>query len=503
MLGLRRTRKNRNAVRRRAPTPRSGPSTPLYVQDDFRVDQPADGQPRPALGRLSAVDRGRQPAVELRRDDRQVRRRVRRRGDRRRQGRPLPADLLEGRLRSALRLRLRPRPATARPSCAAASACSGTSRPAARRRRRRRTRRSSRRRRSTPTPTAYGVNLLLKDGLPPPPGVDPDTAGRRARRGRSSTSTSATRTRGSGTSTSSGSSAPTTWWRSPYVGSQGRQMLHQGATSNQAPPVVGVTDPNVNRPFIKLAPALRTIGQVQSNGTLDYNGAAGEVPAPLREQLLVPELVHLRQGDRPELRQRRPVTLTNIYDPGYNRGPADYDITPHVHRRAGSTSCRGRAASVYGGWQVSGILTAARRPAADGHADAGRAVDRHRQPAEPDLRRHALEPDDRSSGSTRQLLRGADRQHRHLRQRRPQHHSRARVVQHRRVAHQEHEDRPRRRPSSGSRRSTCSTIRSSRNPNTTIGNAAFGTISAMLSSPSCSLCGTVERQVQLGVKVRF
>ena len=36
------------------------------------------------------------------------------------------------------------------------------------------------------------------------------------------------------------------------------------------------------------------------------------------------------------------------------------------------------------------------------------------------------------------------------------------------------------------------------NPNTTIGNAAFGTISAMLSSPSCSLCGTTERQVQLG-----
>jgi hypothetical protein len=25
----------------------------------------------------------------------------------------------------------------------------------------------------------------------------------------------------------------------------------------------------------------------------------------------------------------------------------------------------------------------------------------------------------------------------------------------------------------------------------------------MLSSPSCSLCGTVERQIQLGVKVKF
>ena len=41
------------------------------------------------------------------------------------------------------------------------------------------------------------------------------------------------------------------------------------------------------------------------------------------------------------------------------------------------------------------------------------------------------------------------------------------------------------------------------NPNTQIGNAAVGTISAMLSNPSCSLCGTIERQVQLGVKLKF
>ena len=34
-------------------------------------------------------------------------------------------------------------------------------------------------------------------------------------------------------------------------------------------------------------------------------------------------------------------------------------------------------------------------------------------------------------------------------------------------------------------------------------NIAHGIISAMLSSPSCSLCGTTERQIQLGVKVKF
>ena len=41
------------------------------------------------------------------------------------------------------------------------------------------------------------------------------------------------------------------------------------------------------------------------------------------------------------------------------------------------------------------------------------------------------------------------------------------------------------------------------NPNAQLGNAAFGTISAMLASPSCALCGTTERQMQLAVKLKF
>ena len=36
-----------------------------------------------------------------------------------------------------------------------------------------------------------------------------------------------------------------------------------------------------------------------------------------------------------------------------------------------------------------------------------------------------------------------------------------------------------------------------------LGTAAYGTIAQMLSSASCSLCGTTERQVQLGFKMRF
>src|SRR5262249_18308349 len=41
------------------------------------------------------------------------------------------------------------------------------------------------------------------------------------------------------------------------------------------------------------------------------------------------------------------------------------------------------------------------------------------------------------------------------------------------------------------------------NPNSVFGNSQFGTITAMLSSPSCHTCGTTERQVQLAFKLKF
>jgi hypothetical protein len=40
-------------------------------------------------------------------------------------------------------------------------------------------------------------------------------------------------------------------------------------------------------------------------------------------------------------------------------------------------------------------------------------------------------------------------------------------------------------------------------PNPVLGSAGFGSISAMLSNPACASCGTTERQVQLGLVLRF
>ena len=49
------------------------------------------------------------------------------------------------------------------------------------------------------------------------------------------------------------------------------------------------------------------------------------------------------------------VTLTNIFDPEYNRGPADYDVT-HTFSSNWIYELPWGGDSAWGGWQVSGIL---------------------------------------------------------------------------------------------------------------------------------------------------
>ena len=87
----------------------------------------------------------------------------------------------------------------------------------------------------------YGVNLLLKDGLPAPTGVDPtksagrqhavDLRSRLPRRVRAQVEPQR----------AAAARRPTTWSRPRMSGSQGRNMVIK-VDINQAPPVVGVSD---------------------------------------------------------------------------------------------------------------------------------------------------------------------------------------------------------------------------------------------------------------------
>ena len=194
------------------------------------------------------------------------------------------------------------------------------------------------------------------------------------------------------------------------------------------------------------------------------------------------------------------VTLTNVYDPQYNRGPSDYDIT-HTFTSSVIYELPWAKDKLYGGWQLSGIMLirgglpltvtstqgvqstgTGNRPnrICDGRLD-NPTIDKW---FDTSCFVQTTDVTGTYGDSGRGVIRGPG-----------SFNIDASLIKNTRIGRVQTEFRIEafnvlNHPQFG-------------NPNTTVGNAAYGTISAMLSSPSCSLCGTVERQVQLGVKVRF
>ena len=291
----------------RAPTPRSGPSTPLYVQDDFRVNSKLTLN----LGLRYDVY---VPWVEV--DDRQSNFDVTTgqfvvASDNATLGGVEVGRYLQtyskGDVGPRVRLRLR--------------------------RLRHRPHHRPRRRRSVLELHA-GRHVLVQGAEPAVPAVDgahglaehqllarasrcssrpacrplrASTSPRspaRAPRARSSTATSATPTRSTGTSTSSSRSSRTTCSSSPTP-ARAAASTSSRATRTRPRRRSASTNSNVNRPFATLAPALRDVGQVQSIGDPRLPRVARQVPAALRERLLAPGRLHVRQGEGLQLGQRR------------------------------------------------------------------------------------------------------------------------------------------------------------------------------------------------------
>jgi Carboxypeptidase regulatory-like domain len=348
------------------------------------------------------------------------------------------------------------------------------------------------------SPTAYGSNNLLRDGLPPPPGVDPNRPAAGSTRSIFDINFRDAYARQWNLNVQR-SFFTNYMLEVAYVGSQGRQMLYKG-DPNQAPPVVGVTDANVNRPYARISPALRTIGQVQSKGTLDYHALLVKFQRRFANNFSM--LNSYTYGKAIDLNSDNDgnVTLTNVYDPQYNRGPADYDIT-HTLASSWIYEIPWATQKIYGGWQIAGILTArgglpltvtstqgvqstgtGNRPnrICDGRL-SNPTIDRW---FDTDCFVQTTEITGTYGDSGRGVIRGPGAFN-----------IDASLIKNTRIGRTTTEIRVEafnilNHPQFG-------------NPNIVVGNAAYGTISTMLSSPSCSLCGTVERQVQLAIKVRF
>jgi hypothetical protein len=357
---------------------------------------------------------------------------------------------------------------------------------------------------STALTTTFGTSLKLSDGMPPPPGVDPNRAPSGSTR-----STFDVNFRDA-YSTNFNLNIQRQIGRNymleiAYAGSRARQMLLK-TNENQAPPTLGVTSADVNRPFIKIDPALRDLGTVTSLGFLNYNGLLVKFQRRFANGFsfmnsytygLITDLSSDNDGG---------VALVNTYNPNYNRGPADYDIK-HTFVSNWIYALPLGKDSKLGGWQFSGILYARSGRAltvtqtqgvlSTGSNTGQQSGNRPNRIGDGRLSNPTIDkwfdptafqavPETTATFGTagRNIMRGPG-----------YFNIDCSLVKHTKFGRVEHELR--------AEAFNVLNHPAFADPNTTFGNAAFGTISAMLANPACGICGTTERQIQLSMKFRF
>ena len=285
-----------------------------------------------------------------------------------------------------------------------------------------------------------------------------------------------------------------------YVGSRGGQLVLK-TDQNQAPPIVGVTNPNVNRPYAAVSPALGTVGTVQTSGTLDYHALLVKVQRRFANGLSF--LNAYTYGKAIDLTSDNDggVTLTNVYDPGYNRGPADYDVT-HTLSSSWIYELPFARQNRLGGWHVNGIVywrtglpftvtqtgqmlsTGIFNNRPDRTGDGRAAEPTVEQWFDTAAFRRTADGTGTFGSAGRNILRGPGQFNVDLS-----------LIKTTRCGRVESELRI----------EAFNLLNHPQfaQPNGQLGNPGFGTITAMLSNPACASCGTTERQVQLGLKLRF
>jgi carboxypeptidase family protein len=347
--------------------------------------------------------------------------------------------------------------------------------------------------------TNFGTNILLSQGLPAPPGVHPELAPAGSTRSAFDPNFRDAHAHNFNVNVQRqfGANYMT---EVAYSGSRTRNSAIK-TDLNQAPPIVGVIDQNVNRPYAKLDPALRTVGTLSSTGYLEYNGLLIKFQRRSANHFSFLNSYTFARAIDLASDNDGTVTLTNIFDPSYNRGPADYDVT-HTFSSNWIYELPWGAQRAWGGWQLSGILYLRSGlpitiTQSQSMLSTGITNNRPNTICDPALSSPTIDKWFNTScfqqtadasgtfGSTsRNSVRGPG-----------QFNIDISVIKNTRLAHVDSELRI----------EAFNVLNHPQfaNPNGQLGNAAFGTISAMLASPSCALCGTTERQVQLAFKLKF
>ncbi|MBO0859448.1 MAG: TonB-dependent receptor [Chloracidobacterium sp.] len=149
-----------------------------------------------------------------------------------------------------------------------------------------------------------------------------------------------------------------------YVGSKGTHLVIKDDI-NQAPPVVGVTNADINRPFITLAPGLRSLSQVESRGDSNHHAMLVKFSNRFSNGLLFVNSYTF--GKTIDIVSDTENATQNAYDLARDRAVSDFDIK---HNFTSSWTYelpigKGKwiggnftslADKFIGGWQLSGIL---------------------------------------------------------------------------------------------------------------------------------------------------
>jgi hypothetical protein len=347
--------------------------------------------------------------------------------------------------------------------------------------------------------TTFGTNIVLSNGLPAPPGVRPDLSPAGSTRSAFDINFRDAHAHNFNVNVQRQFGA-NYMAEVAYSGSRTKDAALK-TDLNQAPPIVGVTDQNVNRPFAKIDPALRTVGTLSSTGYMEYNGLL--IKFQRRSANHFSFLNSYTFGRAIDLNSDNDgtVTLTNIFDPAYNRGPADYDVT-HTFSSNWIYELPWAAQRAWGGWQMSGILylrsglpitiTQSQTMLSTGITNNRPNTICDPKSSNPSISQwfntacfqQTSDATGTFGNTGRNSVRGPGDFNIDFS-----------VIKNTRIGGVATE----------ARIEAFNILNHPQfaNPNGVFGSSAFGTISSMLASPSCALCGTTERQVQLAFKMRF
>jgi Carboxypeptidase regulatory-like domain len=356
--------------------------------------------------------------------------------------------------------------------------------------------------------TSFGTNLVLSNGLPPPPGVDPNRAPAGTTRSAFDVNFRDAYAHNFNVNVQR-QFGNLYMLEVAYSGSRGHQMALK-TDLNQARPTIGVTDQNINRPYAAVSPALRTVGTLSSTGYLDYNGLLLKFQRRFANNFSFLNAYTLGKAIDLNSNNDGTVTLTDIYNPEYNRGPADYDVRHTFSSTWIYELPWGRGRSV-GGWQLSGILYARTGlpftvTQSQTMLSTGVTNNRPNQICNPQLDNPTIDrwfdlacfaqttdPTGTFGNTGRNTVRGPG-----------QFNIDASLIKNTRIGHIDSEVRVEmfnilNHPQFANLANGSDGVSSQ----TQIGNSQAGVITAMLQNPACSLCGTTERQIQIAVKVKF